>query len=166
MPSIVYRVNDDELKAAIKNSTSIRQVLLSLNLNETGTAYRIFKRRVKNLSIDTSHFTGKAHLKGKKHNWATKTPLKTILVKNSSYGTSYLKKRLIDEGLLEYKCYGVGCGITAWLGKPIVLQLDHINGDPEDHRLKNLRLLCPNCHSMTETFAGKNKGKSGANGGT
>lgn len=158
MPSIVYKVSDEELKTAVKNSTSIRQTLISLNLNETGTAYRVFKRRVETLGIDTSHFTGKGYLKGKTHNWATKTPLKNILVKKSSYGTSYLKKRLLDEGLLEYKCYGVGCGITDWLDKPIVLQLDHINGDPEDHRIENLRLLCPNCHSQTETFAGRNIG--------
>lgn len=64
---------------------------------------------------------------------------------------------ILREGLLEAKCYEEGCGLTEWRGKPISLQLDHINGDNFDHRIENLRLLCPNCHSQTETFAGKNK---------
>ncbi len=80
-----------------------------------------------------------------------------ILVENSPYkNIPILKKRLLKEGLLEYKC--AICGNTGeWLGQPLTLQLDHINGDHFDHRLENLRLLCPNCHSQTETFSGKNK---------
>jgi len=85
-------------------------------------------------------------------------PLSEILVENSGYtNIARLKIRLLREGLLEAKCYGEGCGLTEWRGQPISLQLDHINGDNLDHRIENLRLLCPNCHSQTETFAGKNK---------
>lgn len=72
------------------------------------------------------------------------------------YTTAKVKKRLIDEGYIEQKCDW--CGIKdQWNGKPIVLHLDHINGINNDHRLENLRLLCPNCHSQTDTFAGKGK---------
>ena len=58
---------------------------------------------------------------------------------------------------MEYKCQK--CGISEWLGNPLTLQLDHINGVNNDHRLTNLRFLCPNCHSQTDTYAGKNMGR-------
>lgn len=62
-----------------------------------------------------------------------------------------LKRRLINEKKLNYKC--ALCGNTGgWNNKKLVLQLDHINGDHKDNRIENLRLLCPNCHSQTETF--------------
>lgn len=78
--------------------------------------------------------------------------------KHPKYTTAKVKTRLIKEGYLECKC--VWCGITdTWNDKPIVLHLDHINGINNDHRLENLRLLCPNCHSQTNTYAGKGKRK-------
>jgi hypothetical protein len=57
--------------------------------------------------------------------------------------------------LLEFSCSE--CGLDSWLGKSLVLELDHINGIRSDNRLENLRLLCPNCHSQTETFRGRNR---------
>lgn len=69
---------------------------------------------------------------------------------------SGLKRRLLNEGLLEARCYGEGCAVLeTWLGTLLVLQLDHINGDRTDDRIENLRLLCPNCHSQTITWAGR-----------
>ena len=81
--------------------------------------------------------------------------LDEILIKDSTYKSSnHLKNRLINEGIKEYKCER--CGLTEWMGEPIVLQLHHINGVHNDNRLENLQILCPNCHCMTENFAGKN----------
>ncbi|MFM8435430.1 MAG: HNH endonuclease [Planctomycetia bacterium] len=71
------------------------------------------------------------------------------------YQTLKLKHRLIREKIFEYECSS--CGISDWNGKAITLQLDHINGDSSDHRKDNLQLLCPNCHSQTETWCGRNK---------
>ena len=71
------------------------------------------------------------------------------------YSTLKLKNRLIKENLIEYKCSI--CGIDSWLGKEIKLHLDHIDGNSHNHLYENLRLLCPNCHSQTETYCGKNK---------
>jgi len=79
-----------------------------------------------------------------------------ILVKNSSYmNRSSLKKKIIKHNIIEYKCEI--CGNNGiWMNKEIILQLDHINGINNDNRVENLRFLCPNCHSQTETYTGRN----------
>lgn len=153
-----YKVKDADFIEAVKNNTSIRATIMSLGLKETGSAYRVFRCRIAKLGLDTTHFLGQGHLKGKNHTWAKKIPLSKILVKNSSYNnTVNLKNRLIKSERLKNKC--VECGLeSVWNNKPIVLQLDHINGIHDDNRLVNLRILCPNCHSQTGTFAGKNIG--------
>lgn len=81
--------------------------------------------------------------------------LESLLVEGQPTHSNDLKKKLLDAGLLEYKCRE--CSISRWNGKPIVLQLDHINGNHDDNRIENLRLLCPNCHSQTETYCSKNR---------
>ena len=65
-----------------------------------------------------------------------------------------VRQRILKEGWLEYECNE--CNIKDYNGKPLSLELDHINGKRDDHRLENLRFLCPNCHSQTKTFRGKN----------
>lgn len=78
-----------------------------------------------------------------------------IFTENSTYSNEMVKQRIVKNDLLEYKC--VKCGINRWCGETIVLDLDHINGNNRDNRLTNLRYLCPNCHSQTDTFKGRNK---------
>jgi Zn finger protein HypA/HybF involved in hydrogenase expression len=80
--------------------------------------------------------------------------IENAFVENSSVRSESIKKMYLEHFDVEYKC--VECGLTDWNGKEIVLELDHINGDNKDNREKNLRLLCPNCHSQTDTFRGKN----------
>jgi 5-methylcytosine-specific restriction endonuclease McrA len=75
--------------------------------------------------------------------------------KHPQYSTLKLKKRMITEKILPYVCDE--CGISEWKNKSLTLQLDHIDGNSKNHRLENLRLLCPNCHAQTETWCGKNK---------
>jgi len=86
---------------------------------------------------------------------STKIPTQDILTENSTYARGHLKKRLIDEGILENRCYGCEL-LSEWRGKPITLQLEHKNGINNDNRLENLEMLCPNCHSQTDTYAGRN----------
>jgi hypothetical protein len=81
-------------------------------------------------------------------------PFHEMLTENSIATRHNLKTRLLYAGLLKNECYR--CGISEWLGKPLPLDLDHINGINNDNRLENLRLLCPNCHSQTPTYRGKN----------
>jgi len=83
-------------------------------------------------------------------------PLEEILEgKHPYYQTFKLNKRLLKNNILENKCSV--CGISEWNGSPIGMHLDHINGISTDHRIDNLRMLCPNCHSQTDTYCGKNK---------
>jgi DNA-binding CsgD family transcriptional regulator len=67
---------------------------------------------------------------------------------------NHVKQRLFDLGLKERRCERCGC--EDWLGQPLTLALHHVNGDNDDNRLDNLQLLCPNCHSQTDNFAGRN----------
>lgn len=85
-----------------------------------------------------------------------KIPLESILNgEHPDYQTFKLHNRLLSEGIKEHRCEC--CGNTEWNGKPIPLQLDHIDGDSHNHVLSNLRMLCPNCHAQTDTYCGKNK---------
>jgi 5-methylcytosine-specific restriction endonuclease McrA len=146
---------DEQLTEVVKTSFSLAGVIRGLGLCLFGQSYVTVKKHIKRLNLDTSHFTGRGHLKGKTHNWSKAISLDQILVKGSGFNTFHLKHKLLKLGLLEYKC--TICKLVDWQGKCLSLQLDHVNGDSSDHRFENLRLLCPNCHSQTDTFAGKNK---------
>lgn len=162
----MYKINwnkvsysEIELREAVKNSISFRAAQIKVGLCGEGGGYKTFKRFITILKIDTSHFLGCGHLKGKKHNWTRKIELGDILVENSTYNSNHnLKYKLISEGFLTYKCSNQNCKVSdIWLEQPLVLQLDHINGINNDNRIENLRLLCPNCHSQTTTFCRQKK---------
>ncbi len=147
---------DDAFVAAVASSFSVREVLLKLGLKPAGGNYKEFSKNAERLGVDTSHFRGQGHLKGRTHTWTPARPLESILIKGSDYAfTAGLKRRLVRAGIPEQRCYE--CGITQWRGKPLSFHLDHINGINNDHRKENLRLLCPNCHSQTATYCGRNK---------
>jgi hypothetical protein len=152
------KYNCEEFIQAWLNSKTIGEVARKLNCNHSGGGYVVLRRAAQQLNLPTSHMIEFGLNNGPGYNHLRFIPLSEILVENSTYtNIARLKIRLMRERLLEAKCYRKDCGLTEWKGKPISLQLDHINGDSLDHRIENLRLLCPNCHSQTDTFAGKNK---------
>ena len=143
-----------ELQQLVIESTTIAELMRKLGYTANrGNSFDGLKKYLTENNIDISHFKGKSHGSSKTEKYS----LEQILVENSTYSNmTRLKERVLKANLLEYKCSE--CGISEWNNKHLVLQLDHINGNNRDNRIENLRLLCPNCHSQTETFCGKNKG--------
>ncbi len=105
---------------------------------------------IRSANLDTSHFVGQRWARGRILERKV-TPLEEILVQGSGYrSNSHLRRRLLKAQLLKAECSG--CGLTSWRGRPLPLHLDHINGDHTDNRLENLRILCPNCHAITDSW--------------
>ena len=92
---------------------------------------------------------------GRPAKWDEKYSLDQVMIENSSYPRTHLRKRLIRDNILEYKCQCCGIG-PEWNGKPMPLILDHINGINNDHRLCNLRFVCSNCDTQLPTYKSRN----------
>jgi len=151
---------DDEFRAAVAESLSVRQVLERVGLVPAGGNYKTVQARISKLGLDTAHFTGKGWNAGPRYKaFVRKAALEEILVENSAYAFTYgLRGRLLKEGIKQHQCEH--CGLTVWCGQPIPLELHHINGINNDHRPSNLHLLCPNCHALTVNYRGKNQHNS------
>lgn len=145
---------DVQLIQAVKENKSIAGVIVQLGLKPAGGNYNTVNKKINELKLDTSHFTGQGWNVGLKFKPKEAISIQDILVEESNYQSYKLSKRLIKEGFKEQKCEY--CGLTTWLDKPIKLELHHINGIHSDNRLENLQLLCPNCHSYTDSYRGKN----------
>lgn len=138
----------------VATCSSLRGLLVALELKPAGGNYESIKKFIQENNIDTSHFTGQKHLKGKTHDYK-KRPLMEVLVRGKTENTWRLKNRLLSEGVKSFKCER--CGLTKWIDQEIPLELHHIDGDRTNNTLLNLSLLCPNCHAMTDNYRGKNK---------
>lgn len=118
------------------------------------------------LNVDWRTFKKQADKYGlyeKQHSGNKKFELSDILNgKHQQYPTSKITPRLVKEGYKKYKCEC--CGISDWNSKRIGLELNHIDGNSGNHRLENLEILCPNCHSQTDTFKSRNIKKKKENG--
>lgn len=147
---------DDQLIAAVKASKSVRAVLIALGLVPAGGNYVQVKLAIERLELDDSHFTGVGWNVGLKFNPNPEQPLDMILVENGTMQSHSLKKRLFKSGIKQPACELCGWSEVSIDGR-IPVELDHINGNRRDNRLENLRILCPNCHSLQITHRGKNK---------
>lgn len=149
--SVIWQMPADEFRALVARCRSINEVLAHFGLQSRGHNYRTFMRRAAEDGIDLTHIR-----ENRPRNWRLPSPLEQLLVNGRAYHGYKLKRRLLNAGMLDEVCAQCGIG-PEWNGKPLSLQLDHVNGDHLDNRPENLRLLCPNCHSQTETFAGKGR---------
>ena len=147
---------DDDLKIAVEKSRSIRSVLLALELVPAGGNYVQIKKRIELLGIDIAHFTGMGWNVGLQFKPSPAKPLEELLVENGTMQSFSLKKRLFQAGIKKPECELCGWSEMSIDGR-IPVELDHINGKRNDNRLENLRVLCPNCHSLQVTHRGKNK---------
>jgi len=159
--SLFWKIPRETIEEITKTSNSIAEIIRKCEMVSSGASYKVLKRRLDEDNIDYSHINlGVGSNKGRTFK-VDKIPLSQILVEDSSYSRKELKKRLMKELGWENRCSVDNCGNTGeWLGKPITIQLDHINGISNDNRIENLRLLCPNCHSQTKTHSGKNRSKN------
>ncbi|MCX2925234.1 HNH endonuclease signature motif containing protein [Streptomyces sp. NEAU-W12] len=144
----------DVLQAAVSASTNMCEVLRHLGLEVVGGHHTHISRRIRGYGIDTSHFevpTARARTG------------RGILFERSPSGArridgSRLKRAMLETGMNEHCAL---CGLDAlWLGKPLPLEVDHIDGNWRNNRIENLRLLCPNCHSTTDSYRGRGTGRT------
>jgi 5-methylcytosine-specific restriction endonuclease McrA len=150
------RWTEEDLRKAAKESISIRQILHCLKLKEAGGNYTQIQKYLKIFDIETIHFKGRGWNKGTKRPYRPITPLEEILVENSMFQSHKLKNRLFSIGLKKPLCEECGWAKKSNDGR-LPLELDHINGNNHDNRLENLRILCPNCHSLKPTHRGRNR---------
>jgi len=145
---------DQQLEAAVAKSLSMAEVHRRLGLRVAGGTQGSLFRHAQRLGLDTSHFKGQGWSRGHcKRADEIEADLLPLLRKGPKM-VAQLRERLIASGLKAARCEE--CGITEWRGLPAPLQVDHADGDRLNNELANLRILCANCHTQTETWGFKN----------
>lgn len=164
-PSKINTLSDSELQSLLDNSFSFVDVLKYLGLNAYSGNHRTLKARIikSGLSTEILEKNRKKYQKDHLENLVSKIRLSEheLLVDACDKSPRSLKRLILRNKLIDYKCGECGI-VNSYNNKPINLQLDHINGNNKDNRIENLRWLCPNCHSQTETFSGRNSRKGSA----
>lgn len=139
----------------VARSESLSDVLRHFGLENKGGNHRTLKARLAAEAIDISHIDLRPGVGLAQRNRASGASLEQVLVEGSTYSRFHLKRRLFLSGTLQNECAICGQG-SSWMGRPLAMVLDHVNGVPNDNRIENLRMLCPNCNSQTATYCAKN----------
>lgn len=152
-------IPEDELQALVQTSTSYADVMRGLGMDVNDTNHRRARRAVSRHHLDTSHFRRRSWGRS---NRPTRLPTadRVLVVLPEQAGRTNRTRlhRALTELGVPYAC--VECGNPGeWRGRPITLQIDHVNGNWRDNRRENLRYLCPNCHALTETWC-RQKGRA------
>ena len=144
---------EPQLRTAIRVSLCWSDVLRALGLGVSGNNSQTVRKWARRWEISTGHFDPAV---GQRRGTRTRSvPLEDVLVENSTYSRGHLKRRLYAEGLKQPICEM--CGQTEeWQGRRMSLILDHVNGVGNDHRIENLRIVCPNCAATLDTHCGRN----------
>jgi Zn finger protein HypA/HybF involved in hydrogenase expression len=155
--SPIWKIDNITLQNILDTSSSIVDVLKKLGLNGHSGNHRTLNKKLKqeNFSLEKLNSNRKAKLRFPKKN----IEFSEIFIENSKMNRSNIRRYIIKYNLISYKCNKCK-NDGSWLNENLSLQLDHINGVNDDHRLSNLTFLCPNCHSQTKTFSGKKNKKS------
>ena len=147
-------ISTKRLKTIIKKSKSLRDVFRKCNKSISGASYDNLKKRLIKDNISVAHFHKNTALDYRKR-FLREVSLDFIFKENSKYDSSFVRLKVLKNNLLKYECQN--CPLkNEWNGKPLTLQLDHIDGDNTNNKLDNLRFLCPNCHTQTDTFGSRN----------
>jgi hypothetical protein len=145
--------SEEQAREAVAASKSFAEALRMLGMCASGGGSATLRKWVRRWGISIDHFDPYASQRGPRT--ARRKPLSEVMVENSSFNRGHLKYRLYDEGLKDRRCELCGQG-ELWRGRQMSLILDHINGDGRDHRLENLRIVCPNCAATLDTHCGRN----------
>jgi hypothetical protein len=149
---ILEKFSNEELETFLNESFSLWDFCKKVGYkNKSSRVYTSVKNNLSKRNINLEKYP----VLWKRIGLTRKKDDKEIFSKDSTYERKDLKRKIIKENLLPYKCSC--CGIFDWLGNPLSLQLDHINGVNNDNRLENLRFLCPNCHTQTPTWGYNNR---------
>lgn len=154
--SQIYEKTPEELQKLLNESNSYSDILRKLGMSAHGnnlkTLYKIINEYNLDISIISNNKTN--YYRNLIKNIPKKISLSDILNNKVVYKSHNLLDRLVKAGLKELRCEK--CGITEWNNDIIKFHLHHKDGDHNNNRLENLEVLCPNCHSQTGNFAGKN----------
>jgi 5-methylcytosine-specific restriction endonuclease McrA len=154
--SVIWSESREDFQDRVNRCNSIADILRSFGFSIGSANYRTVHKRIQEDRIDVSHIPlGLDSNKGRVID-GTRVHSQQYLFSGSNISSNNLKKKLLRDGLLKNECSECG-NPGVWKEKSLILQLDHINGIRNDNRLENLRILCPNCHTQTITYSGRNR---------
>ena len=147
------KYSEKDIRLAVAENKSIAGVLRQLGLRPIGGNYKTVHKAIKELNLDTSHFTGQGWNVGLAFKPKTSISDDSVFIENSDYRCSWRLRERYKKKTGINKCEN--CGLDKWQGQAIPLEIHHINGVNTDNRIENLKLLCPNCHALTSNYRGR-----------
>lgn len=162
MSTVKKKYTREVLGPIVANATSIAQVLKQLGLVVAGGNYSSLKGAIRRLGLSTAHFLGKRSNQGAAHKGTPKLTAKDVFLLDRRQGqreTAKVLRRCLQEAGVPERCASCNQG-PVWKGRSLTLHVEHRDGNYLNNTLANLCFLCPNCHSQTATYCGRNIGRS------